>query len=98
MFGSFPKFHKRNISTEIILKLAYNFCRRALSFLNYYCANIAADWRQPDLQNACNNYTKTTIASTISSEFLRKANHPGAPSCVSDNLAFLHIRTHVGKV
>ena len=29
MFGSFPKFHKRNISTEIILKLACNFCRRA---------------------------------------------------------------------
>ena len=43
MFGSFPKFHKRNISTEIILKLGYNFCRRSLSILNYYCANIAAD-------------------------------------------------------
>ncbi len=28
VFGSFPKFHKRNINTEIILKLGCNFCRR----------------------------------------------------------------------
>ena len=32
MFGSFPKFHKRNISTEIILKLGCNFCRRATAY------------------------------------------------------------------
>jgi len=36
VFGSFPKFHKRNISTEIILKLACNFCRRALGNLLSY--------------------------------------------------------------
>ncbi len=41
MFGSFPKFHKRNISTEIILKLACNFCRRAFGKAVKYAVKMA---------------------------------------------------------
>ncbi len=50
MFGSFPKFHKRNISTEIILKLGCNFCRISLGGFAAYGSGFYSESLLEDIK------------------------------------------------
>ena len=99
MFGSFPKFHKRNISMEIILRLGCNFCRRSL--VSWYIQKSLGDGPEMDLLGFRHTFGshlamkgeslyKTSTLMGNSSQICQKHYTALIPEAMTNSVEFVH--------